>query len=128
MKKLFYLILFFVLAGCSSNEESKSMDTSATINSATNIESLGNNIEQNQSEKKSSILIQESDSEDIIRDDTSELTCFIPHPEMCNRNFVMAPLTEICPNWRHPVEEKSILTISKRKFFTDRLYKATNVL
>jgi 7,8-dihydro-6-hydroxymethylpterin-pyrophosphokinase len=47
---------------------------------------------------------------------------------MCNRNFVMVPLTEICPNWRHPVEEKSILTISKRKFFTDRLYKATNVL
>ena len=73
MKKLFYLILFFVLAGCSSNEESKSMDTSATINSATNIESLGNNIEQNQSEKKSSILIQESDSEDIIRDDSKPI-------------------------------------------------------
>tara|TARA_Y100000741_G_C18231281_1_gene549924 strand:+ start:681 stop:1517 length:837 start_codon:yes stop_codon:yes gene_type:complete len=73
MKKLFYLILFFVLAGCSSNEESKSMDTSATINSATNIESLGNNIKQNQSEKKSSILIEESDSEDIIRDDSKPI-------------------------------------------------------
>tara|TARA_B100001094_G_C17679335_1_gene552607 strand:+ start:108 stop:626 length:519 start_codon:yes stop_codon:yes gene_type:complete len=67
-------------------------------------------------------------SKDIIKDDASELTCFIPHPEMCNRNFVMVPLTEICPNWRHPIEEKSVLTISKGKFFTDRLYKATNVL
>jgi 2-amino-4-hydroxy-6-hydroxymethyldihydropteridine diphosphokinase len=72
------------------------------------------------------IILQKSKI--IIRDDTSDLTCFIPHPEMCNRNFVMAPLTEICPNWWHPIEEKSILTISKKKFFTDRLYKATNVL
>ena len=67
-------------------------------------------------------------SKDIIKDYASELTCFIPHPEMCNRNFVMVPLTEICPNWRHPIEEKSVLTISTGKFFTDRLYKATNVL
>ena len=73
MKKIFYLILFFVLACCSSNEESKSMDTSTTINSVTNIESLGNNIEQNQSEKKSSILIEESDSENIIKDDSKPI-------------------------------------------------------
>lgn len=26
----------------------------------------------------------------------------IPHPEMVNRDFVMQPLLEILPNWRHP--------------------------
>ena len=72
------------------------------------------------------IILQKS--KDVIKDDTSEITCIIPHPQMCNRNFVMTPLREICPNWRHPIEEKSIITIAKRKFFTDRLYKATNVL
>ncbi|MFL2899843.1 MAG: 2-amino-4-hydroxy-6-hydroxymethyldihydropteridine diphosphokinase [Candidatus Pelagibacterales bacterium] len=72
------------------------------------------------------IILQKS--KDVIKDDASEITCIIPHPQMCSRNFVMTPLREICPNWRHPIEEKSVITIAKRKFFTDRLYKATNVL
>ena len=67
-------------------------------------------------------------SKEIISETETNLSCFIPHPEMCNRNFVMTPLAEICPSWIHPLEEKSILSIVKRKFFTDRLYKGTNVL
>ena len=67
-------------------------------------------------------------SQEVISVSETDLTCFIPHPEMCNRNFVMIPLAEICPTWIHPLEEKSILSIVKRKFFTDRLYKGTNVL
>ena len=27
----------------------------------------------------------------------------LPHPEVCNRGFVLVPLAEIWPNWRHPV-------------------------
>ncbi|HXV23890.1 MAG TPA: 2-amino-4-hydroxy-6-hydroxymethyldihydropteridine diphosphokinase [Alphaproteobacteria bacterium] len=27
----------------------------------------------------------------------------LPHPRMVGRAFVLLPLAEICPNWRHPV-------------------------
>jgi 2-amino-4-hydroxy-6-hydroxymethyldihydropteridine diphosphokinase len=32
--------------------------------------------------------------------DTPELT--LPHPQMLRRRFVLAPLCEIAPHWRHP--------------------------
>ncbi len=40
-----------------------------------------------------------------------------PHPRMHERSFVMGPLMEICPNWRHPVsgEEGSDLMIAALK-------------
>ena len=31
----------------------------------------------------------------------------IPHPEIPNRRFVLVPLTEIIPGWRHPVSFKT---------------------
>lgn len=37
---------------------------------------------------------------------TAELE--IPHPEMCERAFVLKPLAEIAPNVQHPVLRKSI--------------------
>ena len=43
--------------------------------------------------------------DDIIYD-TPELT--IPHPLMCERNFVMEPLTEIAPEIIHPLTGKKI--------------------
>ena len=67
-------------------------------------------------------------SKKIISNEDSNLSCFIPHPQMCDRNFVMIPLKELCPNWKHPIEKKTILAITRRKFFTDKLYKASNVL
>jgi 2-amino-4-hydroxy-6-hydroxymethyldihydropteridine diphosphokinase len=27
----------------------------------------------------------------------------LPHPEMHRRDFVLAPLCEVCPDWRHPL-------------------------
>ncbi len=27
----------------------------------------------------------------------------LPHPQMAERSFVLAPLAEVAPNWRHPV-------------------------
>lgn len=33
----------------------------------------------------------------------------IPHEQMHLRDFVLLPLSEICPNWIHPVTQQSIL-------------------
>ena len=32
----------------------------------------------------------------------------IPHKNMTERNFVLYPLKEICPDWRHPITKKNI--------------------
>lgn len=38
----------------------------------------------------------------------NESSLVIPHPQIENRKFVLAPLHEIAPNWMHPVLKKSI--------------------
>lgn len=38
---------------------------------------------------------------DELEIDTPELT--VPHPRMEQRDFVLAPLAELAPEWRHPV-------------------------
>lgn len=35
----------------------------------------------------------------------------IPHREMLTRNFVLSPLAEIAPNWRHPLLHRNIRQI-----------------
>ena len=32
----------------------------------------------------------------------------LPHERLINRNFVLHPLKEICPNWSHPKNKKNI--------------------
>lgn len=32
----------------------------------------------------------------------------IPHPQMQNRDFVLVPLRDVCPNWMDPASKKSI--------------------
>jgi 2-amino-4-hydroxy-6-hydroxymethyldihydropteridine diphosphokinase len=34
-------------------------------------------------------------------------TLTLPHPAMAERRFVLAPLAEIAPGWRHPIREKT---------------------
>ena len=43
--------------------------------------------------------------DDIVLDD-EELT--IPHPDMGNRDFVMKPLAELAPFYRHPLTKKTV--------------------
>ena len=38
--------------------------------------------------------------------DTPELT--VPHPRLCERRFVLAPLAEVLPDFIHPDKQKSI--------------------
>ena len=32
----------------------------------------------------------------------------LPHPRMAQRRFVLGPLAEIAPSWRHPVSGKTV--------------------
>jgi 2-amino-4-hydroxy-6-hydroxymethyldihydropteridine diphosphokinase len=42
--------------------------------------------------------------EDLVQDDPSLV---LPHPEMHRRDFVLAPLCEVWPDWRHPLLDRS---------------------
>lgn len=35
----------------------------------------------------------------------------IPHPELSNRNFVLVPLMDLCPSFKHPILNKTIKEI-----------------
>jgi len=48
-------------------------------------------------------------NDEIIKSDTLE----IPHPRLHLRNFVLAPLQEIAPNFVHPVLQKTITELLK---------------
>jgi dihydroneopterin aldolase/2-amino-4-hydroxy-6-hydroxymethyldihydropteridine diphosphokinase len=37
----------------------------------------------------------------------------IPHVDMQNRLFVLEPLSELCPNYRHPVNGKTVMQMRK---------------
>ena len=41
----------------------------------------------------------------------NEMNLVLPHPRMAERAFVLAPLNEIAPDWRHPVLGKSATTL-----------------
>ena len=54
--------------------------------------------------------------------------CFIPHPEMCSRNFVLKPLLEICPNWIHPEKNNNIKSLINSNISNDKVFKSHKIL
>ena len=44
----------------------------------------------------------------IINTKLNNIELNIPHKKMTERNFVLYPLKEICPNWKHPKTKDSI--------------------
>ena len=49
------------------------------------------------------------DSEVIEEDNLA-----VPHPWICEREFVLEPLSEIAPNYVHPLEKKSIAMLTRK--------------
>lgn len=47
----------------------------------------------------------------------------IPHPEMCSRLFVLAPLEELSPDLIHPVTGKSLRDILKERSWSEKVVK-----
>ncbi len=43
----------------------------------------------------------------------------IPHADMANRSFVLAPLAELCPNYRHPLLGKTVAELAAALEKTD---------
>ena len=38
----------------------------------------------------------------------------VPHPWICEREFVLEPLSEIAPNYVHPLERKTIMMLARK--------------
>jgi 2-amino-4-hydroxy-6-hydroxymethyldihydropteridine diphosphokinase len=55
---------------------------------------------------------------------------FAPHQNLSNRNFVLYPLKEIQPSWKHPVTNESIDTLISKLPFEDKksILKIKNLL
>lgn len=44
----------------------------------------------------------------------------LPHPAIAERNFVLEPLQEIAPNWKHPGSRKSALVMIQKLYRLNR--------
>ena len=49
----------------------------------------------------------------IVNHNTDDFELIIPHKGTTERNFVLYPLKEICPDWTHPITKKNIDVLIK---------------
>jgi 2-amino-4-hydroxy-6-hydroxymethyldihydropteridine diphosphokinase len=43
----------------------------------------------------------------------NEEDLMVPHPDMQNRGFVLKPISDICPDYIHPILKKSVIELLK---------------
>ncbi|MGV6839785.1 MAG: 2-amino-4-hydroxy-6-hydroxymethyldihydropteridine diphosphokinase [Planktomarina sp.] len=51
----------------------------------------------------------------------------LPHPRLQDRGFVLGPIKDICPNWTHPMTQKTILQMWNDLPDADRTLRKINV-
>ena len=54
--------------------------------------------------------------------------CNLPHPRLHEREFVLKPMMDICPNWIHAVIKERISDIYKSRNLDDKVYKISQNL
>jgi 2-amino-4-hydroxy-6-hydroxymethyldihydropteridine diphosphokinase len=89
-----------------------------------NIEkNLGRNIYKKNSSRTCDldILLVQPGSIKPIRKNISK--CILPHPRIHEREFVLKPMMDICPNWMHPRQNQRICDIYKSINTGEKLYK-----
>ena len=52
----------------------------------------------------------------------------IPHPKLIERDFVLRPMSDICPNWVHVKKNSTIMSLAKSLRPSSRLYKLKEFL
>ena len=56
----------------------------------------------------------------IYKLDANNNKLIIPHPRLQDRNFVLFPLAEICPDWEHPVTNEPVKTLIEKLSIEDK--------
>ena len=57
---------------------------------------------------------------EVLNIDYKNLELVIPHKELASRNFVLFPIQEIIPDWRHPKTNEIISTLIRKLPIEDR--------
>ena len=50
----------------------------------------------------------------VLRFEYNKLTFAVPHERLSVRNFVLFPLKEILPNWKHPISNKAVTELIEK--------------
>ena len=62
----------------------------------------------------------------IIKDHINYLE--IPHPKLIERDFVLRPMSDICPNWVYVKKNSTIMSLAKSLRSSSKLYKLKEFL
>jgi len=89
---------------------------------------LGRNIYKKNSSRTCDldILLVKSGGLSATRENNSK--CILPHPRIHEREFVLKPMMDICPNWIHTERNQSIYDIYKSRYTGEKLYKIAQKL